>query len=52
MRYKVIRPNTTLKVGKNNYKTGEVFEAKKEDVSIILKVKYIKEAKDGKANNK
>ena len=52
MKYKVVRADTTLKVGKEAYKSGEVFEAKKEGVKTLLEAKYIKEVKDGKANNK
>ncbi len=52
MRYEVTRPNTTLKVGKKLYKSGDVFEAKKEEIQLLLDAKYIKEVKDGKAANK
>ena len=52
MRFKVTRPNTTLKVGKKLYKSGDVFEAKKEEIQSLLEAKYIKEVKDGKADNK
>jgi len=49
MQYKVIRPNTSLNIGDNSYATGDVFEAKREDVKTFLKNNYIKEVKDGKA---
>ena len=52
MKYQVIRPNTSIRVGKKIYKTGDVLESKKEDVQTLLDAKYIKEVKDGKANNK
>ena len=52
MKYQVVRPNTTLKVGKKLYKTDDVFEAKKEEIQTLLEAKYIKEVKDGKAANK
>jgi len=51
MRYEVIRPNTTLKVGKKLYKSGDVFEAKKEEVQSLLDAKYIREVKNGKAGS-
>ena len=52
MKFKVIRPNTTLKIGENLYKSGDEFEAKKDDVKSLIDAKYIKEVKDGKATIK
>ena len=52
MRFKVVRPSTSIKVGKKLYKSGDVFEAKKEEIQSLLDAKYIKEVKDGKAANK
>lgn len=52
MKYQVIRPNTSIKVGKKIYKTDDVFEAKKEDVKALLEANYIKEARNGKATDK
>jgi len=52
MKFKVTRPNTTLKIGKKLYKTGDEFEAKKEDVASLLDAKYIREVKNGKATGK
>lgn len=49
MKYKVIRPNTAIKIGKQVYKTGEEFESKSEDVKSLLDNKYIKGVKDGKS---
>ena len=51
MKYKVIRANTTIKVGKKAYKTDDVFEAKSEDVKSLLDNKYIEGVKDGKPAN-
>ena len=51
MKYQVIRPNTSIKVGKKLYKSGDVFEAKKEEVQPLLDAKYIKEVKNGKAGS-
>ena len=51
MKYKVIRPNTSLKIGKKTYKTGDVFESKQEDVKSLLENKYIEGEKDGKSTN-
>ena len=51
MKYKVIRPNTSLKIGKKTYKTGDEFEAKSEDVKSLLDNKYIGRIKDGKSTN-
>jgi len=51
MRYQVIRPNTTLKIGKKLYKSGDEFEAKQEDVKTLLANKYIRKVKDGKSTD-
>ena len=51
MKYKVIRSNTTLKIGKKLYKSGDEFEAKAEDVKALLANKYIRKVKDGKSTN-
>ena len=51
MRYKVIRPNTTLKIGKKLYKSGDEFEAKQDDIKSLLANKYIRRVKDGKSTN-
>ena len=51
MKYKVIRPNTTLKIGKKAYKTDDVFEAKEESVKSLLENKYIEEINDGKSTD-
>lgn len=52
MRYQVIRANCQIKIGKKSYKSGETFDAEADKVKSLLKAKYIKEVKDGKANNK
>ena len=49
MKYKIIRQNTTLKIGKKLYKSDDVFEAKQEDVKNLLDNRYIKEVKNGKS---
>jgi len=51
MKYKVIRPNTTIKVNEKSYTTGQVFDAKSEDVKSLLDNKYITGVKDGKSAN-
>ena len=52
MRYKVIRANCQIRIGKKLYKSGETFDAKADEVKPLLIANYIKEVKDGKANNK
>ena len=51
MKYKVIRPNTSIKVGKKTYKSDDVFEEKEESVKALLENKYIEELNDGKSIN-
>jgi len=51
LKYRVIRPNTNIKIGAKTYKTGDEFEAKKEDVQSLLENKYIKGVKNGKSIN-
>ncbi len=51
MKDKVIRQNTTLKIGKKAYKTDDVFEAKEESVKSLLENKYIEEINDGKSTD-
>ena len=51
MKYKVIRPNTNIKVGKKTYKSDDVFEAKEERVKALIIANYIEEVRDGKSTN-
>jgi len=51
MKYEVIRVNTSVKIGDKTYSTGDVFEAKDEDVKALLNNKYIRKVKNGKSIN-
>ena len=51
MKYRVTRPNTSIKIGKKTYKSNDVFTAKEERVKSLLKIKYIEEVKDGESIN-
>lgn len=52
MKFKVVRQNTEILIDGKSIKSGEVFEAKREDVEPLLKNMYIKEVKNGKATIK
>ncbi len=51
MKYKVIRQNTTIKVDKKLYKSGDEFTAKEERVKSLLQSKYIEEINNGESIN-
>ncbi len=51
MRYKVIKANTHIRVGKKVYKSGDEFNAKESEVKSLLENKIIKEVSDGKTNS-
>ena len=47
MKYRVIRKNSNVKIGKKVYKTDETFTAKEERVKSLLQSKYIEEVTNG-----